>query len=211
MWRRGEKGFYAEMMDHLGELLLMNLLWFLACIPIVTAGAATVALHRVCFDLLEEGGKATAGSFWRYFKEAFCSSTILWLFFLFAAADMALLVHMAGIISLEQLLENPFRTAPIIILIMVYWFVVNWSFPLAAYSGDCKICATVKTSFAMAVSFPAKTFLCIGITVFMVLLSILCPLVLLGTGSCTSYLICRVVRPAFRQADRWMECENILT
>lgn len=203
MWGRGEKGFYAEMMDHVGTLILLNLLWCLCCLPVVTAGAATVALQRVCFDMLEEGGKGSVRNFWRYFRELFVRSTIIWLFFLFVAVDLALLASQAGIIGLMQIFSSPVLATVTIMLLMIYWFVINWSFPLVAFGGEGGLLKVLGKAFSLAVTFPAKTFLCLGIMVIMILLSILCPLILLGTVSCSAYLVCRVVRPVLRRAMEW--------
>lgn len=188
------------MMDHLGALLLLNLLWCLYSIPLVTAGASTAAMERVVFDLLEEDRSGVAGKFRRYFKSMFWPSTVLWLFFLFAGADLVILSSIAGITKIEILLNSPTKSTAAVVILMVYWFVISWSFPLMAYRTGGKLGKTIGEGFALAVSFPGKTFLSMGIAVCMVLLSILCPLVLLGTASCTAYLCCRIMLPMIRRA-----------
>lgn len=134
MWRRREeKGIVSEMTDHLGALLLLNLLWCLCSLPVVTAGAATAALERTVFDLLEEDRSRVAGKFLSYFKALFRPATVLWLFFLFAGADLAILGSMAGITGAETLLNSPVKSAAVVLINMVYWFVITWGFPLTAY------------------------------------------------------------------------------
>lgn len=200
MWRRREeKGIFSEMMDHLGALLVLNLLWCLCSLPVVTAGAATAALERAVFDLLEEDRSRVAGKFWKYFKAMLRPATVLWSFFLFVGADLAILCSMAGITKVETLLNSPVKSTAAALIIMVYWFVINWGFPLIAYRMGGSLYKTLGDGFSLAVSFPGKTFLCMGTGIFMILLSILCPLVLLGTASCTAYLSCRILHPVLRR------------
>lgn len=199
MWRRREeKGIVSEMTDHLGALLLLNLLWCLCSLPVVTAGAATAALERTVFDLLEEDRSRVAGKFLSYFKALFRPATVLWLFFLFAGADLAILGSMAGITGAETLLNSPVKSAAVVLINMVYCFVITWGFPLTAYQMGGSLFRTLGEGFSLAVSFPGKTFGCMGIGVFMVILSILCPLVFLGTAGCTAYLSCRILHPIIR-------------
>jgi len=201
MWHRERKSVYSEMMEHLGALLILNLLWFISCLPVITIGAATAAMEGVIFDILDEDRTDIIGKYWRHLKAVFCPAAVLWLFFLFAAADLVLLGSMAGVTSLEKLLNSPVKSAAAVLLAMVYGLVVNWAFPLVAYGKKKGLMEVLKTAFSLAVLYPGKTFLCMGIVVFMVTLSILCPLVLLGVAGCTAYLTCRVMRPVIKRAS----------
>ena len=60
----------------------LNILWFICCIPIVTAGASTTALFYVTLKMVrnEEGNITKA--FFSSFKSNFKQSTIIWLILL---------------------------------------------------------------------------------------------------------------------------------
>lgn len=60
------------------ELVQINLLWLVCCLPIVTIGAATTAMHTCLYawkDNTPCGGKA----FFAAFRASFARATILWL------------------------------------------------------------------------------------------------------------------------------------
>ena len=38
-------------LSRVADLMILNILWIFLCIPVVTAGAATTALYRVCLNI----------------------------------------------------------------------------------------------------------------------------------------------------------------
>ena len=47
----------------LGDLVLLNLLWLVCCIPVFTAGAATTAVYYVTLKLVRDEDDSTIKSF----------------------------------------------------------------------------------------------------------------------------------------------------
>ena len=47
----------------LGDLILLNLLWLICCIPVFTAGAATTAVYYVTLKLVRDEDDSTIRSF----------------------------------------------------------------------------------------------------------------------------------------------------
>ena len=66
----------------LGDLIVLNILWIVTSIPIVTAGASTTALYYVTLKLVRDEDGYTIKSFFKSFKENFRQSTIIWLIML---------------------------------------------------------------------------------------------------------------------------------
>ena len=64
------------------DLLILNILWILLSIPVVTAGAATTAVYYVTLKLVRDEEGPTIRSFFRSFKENFRQATLLWLILL---------------------------------------------------------------------------------------------------------------------------------
>lgn len=52
----------------LGDLILLNLLWLICCIPVFTAGAATTAVYYVTLKLVRDEDDSTIRSFFRSFS-----------------------------------------------------------------------------------------------------------------------------------------------
>lgn len=53
----------------IGGLLLVNLLFILCCLPIVTIGPAVVALHKVCCCAVRDRAYDLPAVFWRSFRQ----------------------------------------------------------------------------------------------------------------------------------------------
>ena len=73
----------------LGDLILLNILWIVCSIPIVTAGAATTAVYYVTLKLVRDENDGTIKNFFHSFKENFVQSTIIWVILLAAGALLA--------------------------------------------------------------------------------------------------------------------------
>ena len=73
----------------IGYLWLLNILWVLTSLPVITIGASTTALFYACMKLQGDEGYPTANYF-RSFRENFRQATIIWLIY---AAVGALLVY----------------------------------------------------------------------------------------------------------------------
>lgn len=78
-------GFFApdsrfmRYMSRLADLMLLNLLFLLTSIPIVTIGASKTALYSVCFRLGTDREGGTVRDYFQAFRENFAQATGLWL------------------------------------------------------------------------------------------------------------------------------------
>lgn len=68
------------------DIMILNLLWVICSIPIVTIGASTTAVYYVTLKLVRDEESSTIKSFFKSFKENFKQSTIIWLILLVAGA-----------------------------------------------------------------------------------------------------------------------------
>lgn len=66
-------------MTRVGETVVLNLLFLLMCLPVVTAGASLSAMYTVCFRNLENKPDELWDTFWKAFKANFRKATLLWL------------------------------------------------------------------------------------------------------------------------------------
>lgn len=62
-----------------GNLVILNILWILCSLPIITAGAATTALYYVIFQYQTAEETAVIKPFFRAFVKNFKHSTLLWI------------------------------------------------------------------------------------------------------------------------------------
>ena len=68
-----------QILMFLGDLVILNLLYLLCCIPIFTIGAAQAGLFTACKVLLDkEDDSSPAAAFWRGFTSGFGTVTLAW-------------------------------------------------------------------------------------------------------------------------------------
>lgn len=70
--------FLSKMADLIG----LNILAFVCCLPIVTVGASMTALHYVCLKIIRNEEGYIVKSFFKSFKQNFKQATIIWLIWL---------------------------------------------------------------------------------------------------------------------------------
>lgn len=71
------------------NLICLNVLWLISCIPVITAGAATTAMCSVLIGYIEGKDDAVLKPFFRAFRENFRIATPLWLVNFLIGAVMA--------------------------------------------------------------------------------------------------------------------------
>lgn len=72
-------GPFFNVLNRLADLVILNVLWFICCLPIVTIGASTTALYYVTMKIVNEEDAYVAKNFFKSFKENFLQSTIIWI------------------------------------------------------------------------------------------------------------------------------------
>lgn len=66
-------------MNKVTDLLLLNLLWILTSLPIITIGASTTAMFYVSIRSIRQGDGYVWKNFWRAFRRDFRQATIVWI------------------------------------------------------------------------------------------------------------------------------------
>lgn len=74
--------------SRLGEIWVLDLIWLLCCLPVITIGASTTALVYSCMKLQQDEGHLF-GNFFKSFKENFVQATGIWLIYAAIGALLA--------------------------------------------------------------------------------------------------------------------------
>lgn len=140
----------------LGDLMILNFLLILCCIPVVTAGAAEVACYS-CIIRILRGEKVgmSVSIFFRDFAANFKKATIGWLI------ELACLLILAGDAWFALYYSetgNTFFLVFAIVLAAVIFLASVWFYPLIARFEN-KIKSHIKNSFLMALAHFPKTLL----------------------------------------------------
>ncbi len=141
------------------NLVMLNLLWLVCCIPVFTIGAATSALYHTIFLYHSKEDDAVLRPFFRGFRSNFKQSTLLFLPLL-----AALIVVVFDIVYLASYGKG---TAVLFLLILVALFLTSaliHLFPLIA-RFDMNGKALLRTAFSLsALHLPATlTVIALGI------------------------------------------------
>lgn len=70
------------------NLICLNLLWLLCCVPVITAGAATTAMYSVIFQYITKQDDSVLKPFFKAFKENFKTVTPIWVLHLLIGAAL---------------------------------------------------------------------------------------------------------------------------
>lgn len=144
------KFFYLVM-----ELIVLNILWIVFSIPIITAGAATTALCRVLLDMnrkIENG--IEIGDFFKYFKSNFRQATSIWICYI--VIGIALVFDWYLFARIDACLLRTIGVVITAFVSIVYLFTLIFIFPLQA-QFDNTIVGTLVNAFRMSFANPIGT------------------------------------------------------
>lgn len=67
-----------QIISRITDLILLNILFLLTCLPVFTAGAATAALYTLCFRMLRQEDCAIIKPYFQALKDNFKPATAVW-------------------------------------------------------------------------------------------------------------------------------------
>ena len=184
------------------NLIALNILWLLGCIPVVTAGASTVAMHSVLIGYINGKDDAVLKPFFRAFKENIRIVTPLWLLNLLIGAVMAAEIFYLSV-GAQLWLKVIFG-----VLLFVYAAATSYLYPLLArYQTSGK--RAVFNSFALSMrhllsSLCVVTLNALPIVLMVVFTDLFWKAVLVWTligFSLIAYLNLKILLPIFKKYD----------
>ena len=88
---------FFTFMGRVADLMILNILCIICCIPVITIGPAITAMFYVTLKMVRNEESYIAKSFFRSFKQNFRQSTIVWVVMLLAG------ILLVGVVSLTNL------------------------------------------------------------------------------------------------------------
>lgn len=130
------------------DLFIINVLYIICCIPIVTIGAATTALYYSCIRLVDDRGTSVVKGFFHSFFQNFKQATGMWLIYVgataFAGFDFYLLI------KYDIGINKPLMVVLIIPAILIVFSFV-YSFPLLSRFENTTM-ATLTNAVLLSIS-----------------------------------------------------------
>lgn len=155
-------------LNKVADLMWLNILTLICCIPIVTAGAAFTALHYMALKIVRnEEGYITKGYF-KSFISNFKQATLMWLLFLVVGGGLIADFYIVYGMEMEI---NRYVTVGLMSIAILVVFTFMFAFPMLA-KFENTIIGTLKNAFvASMLQFP-KTILMIVMNVIPVVLAL---------------------------------------
>ncbi len=192
---------FFEFMNRLADLVLLNIVWLISCLPLVTIGAAKTALYRIMLRRARGESNYPVREYLEAFKEDFGKSTKIWLLLLVSGGLLAFdLSYMGAKWSPLGILLG--------VLISIWMILESYLFPLTAQFEN-SLTNTWKNAAYMATRhFPYTVIIVVlnGIPLFCLLaggaiLKVTLPIYLVIGFSLTAGINTRIFRTIF---DRYM-------
>lgn len=154
----------------MADLICLNLIVLVLCIPVVTAGAAFTAMHYVLLKIVRNEEGYLLKGFFKSFRQNFAQSTGIWII------ELIVVALFAADIKVMNSAAEPFPL-PVVIAILAAMVILLltsiYIFPLQARFEN-KVIQTFKNAFIMMVLHLPKTILMAimyAFPVFLILLS----------------------------------------
>ena len=193
---------FSQLLLKLCYSCYLNLLWFICCIPIVTAGASPTALYYTSLKIVRDEDHDLTRMFLRSFRENFRQSTVLWLILLAAgvllAGDGYIVYHLRASSTGVPAVMWTLILALLIAAGVVYTIVLLFVFPLVASVSNTSL-AMLKNSILIGTHYLFCTIAVFAVhfAMFFAVVRIFTPLIIFGEGLCamvSSYLMSNVLR-----------------
>ena len=121
---------FIEALDNISDIIILNLLFIISCIPIITIGTSITSMYYVALKMVRDENSSVIKLFIKSFKENFKISTIVWTLMIVVLSVLFIDFKIVGLISSKGL-SLILRVSSIMISIM-FIFLFTYVFPIIA-------------------------------------------------------------------------------
>lgn len=148
------------------DLVALNLVWLICCIPIVTIGPSTAAMYCVARDIAKGEWPGILKSFFKAFKENFKQSLLVFLILLIPICLIAVYLFLASSGALDH---SVWLKVFCYLAALIIGFVWTYVFPLIA-QFDNTLGNTLKNAILLPLANPFVAVLCTALNLLPVIL-----------------------------------------
>jgi uncharacterized membrane protein YesL len=179
------------------DFFLLNLIWLVACLPVVTVFPSTAAMFGVVRDWVRGKEGSLTRTFIARFRENLGQSLLVGT--IWAVFGIALFLDFLVASQLSYWAEIVLKSI-LVLVSTVYAFGSVYLFPVMVhYDTDWK--TVIKNSLLISVGSLPTTLACLVFLVVMVGLTVVVPFLVVITGSFTAYVVYKLCNRVFRQID----------
>lgn len=136
-----------------GDLIILNVIYALCCIPIVTIGAAQAGLYTGLRNVTDrDGDKTPTKSFFKGFKNGFLKITVIWLIFLVAILLLGYSIYFIYVTKIDAKIPAIVAIVGCVLLFMLFSQIAMFHSKF-----DCTKMQLVRNGIIMTFAFPLKS------------------------------------------------------
>lgn len=144
-----------QFLGKMADLMIINCITLICCIPIITVGPALTAAHYVCLKIVRDEECYIIRSYFKSFRQNFKQGTLIWLLLL---AAILILVGDYYVITKSGIEFHKVLKIAILVVGVVILMISLFIFPVLA-KFENTIRATIKNAFFMSIVQLPKTIL----------------------------------------------------
>ena len=148
------------------DLIALNLIWLICCIPIVTIGPSTAAMYCVARDIAKGEWPGILKTYFRAFKQNFKQSLLVFLILLVPICLIAVYLFLAASGALDH---AAWMKMLCYLGVAIIGFIWTYVFPLMAYF-DNTLGNTLKNAVLLPLANPFLAVLCTALNLLPVIL-----------------------------------------
>lgn len=192
-------------LSRVADLVILNILWLVCCVPVVTIGASTTAMYHVIRHWQKDSVSSIMRDFFQSFKEDFKQATPVYLI---------LLIPTVAVVMNAMLIFNPENSAAVPSYLLVIWFISalillfisSFVYPVMAFFAD-SIFKTLRNAMVLALAHLPRTILISVLNLLPVILLFVnlsfflqsSIFWLLIGGALVAYLNMSILKPVFKK------------
>ena len=135
--------FFSKVCD----IIILNAIFIISCIPVITIGASISALYYVCLKMIRKEEPYIWKNFWKAFRQNFKQSTIIWLISIAAAFFLGMDYYIIN--SQNTALFAAVRIGLWAVTIVLFSMFI-YIFPIISHF-ECTLKQAVKNSIYMTI------------------------------------------------------------
>ena len=181
---------FLQITEKAADFFLLNILWLMMCLPIITIFPSTTALYGVARKwIMGKNDHGVFRTFFSIFRECFWQSTglsVLWFAIgIFIYWDFHLIHANVLLLIILGVLTLLFLSITVYLFPVLVHFETNWK-------------NMIRNALTLAIAYPLSTILLLAIFLLSVYLVYLFPAVIFIIGSMAAFLSCRICLQLFR-------------
>ena len=209
-----------RVLGRLGDIIILNMIFVVGCIPVITIGTSLSALYAVAMKMARGEDPSVWKEFWKAYKRNFRPATICWL--VMAVIAILLFVDFRIIGVLKRGSESMYSIMRIVLAVILgMWMLMfQYLFPYIARFEN-GIFATLRNALLLAAAHIPSTIVIVGLSVGSLILTlftsrsfVIASIIWVFFGFAVlayvqAFLLCRIFVP-IRFSERGRKMGNII-